>query len=116
MSASNDSPRPPAPGLRPSPIRVGLPYHLRNLARVDDEVVVEVNGPVTIASVLDAVEVRYPVLRGTIRDHGTQNRRPFLRFFACGNDLSNEMMDFVLPDSLRNGDEPLIIVGAIAGG
>jgi molybdopterin synthase sulfur carrier subunit len=97
-------------------IRVGLPFHLRNLARVDDEVVLEVNGPVTMASVLDAVEARYPVLRGTIREHGTQRRRPFLRFFACGNDLSNDAADSPLPEPVRHGNEPFLIVGAIAGG
>ena len=97
-------------------IRVGLPYHLRTLARVDDEVAVEVGGPVTIASVLDAVEGRFPVLRGTIRDHATRNRRAFLRFFACGDDLSNEPSDFPLPDAVRSGEEPFLIIGAIAGG
>lgn len=116
MSASDDPVRPPAQGPRPSPIRVGLPFHLRNLVRVDDEIVVEVNGPVTIASVLDAVEDCHPVLRGTIRDHGSQRRRPFLRFFACGNDLSNERTDFPLPELVVIGDEPFLIVGAIAGG
>ena len=97
-------------------IRVGLPYHLRTLARVDDEVAVEIGDSVTIATVLDAVEARFPVLRGTIRDHGTRKRRAFLRFFACGNDLSNESPDVPLPEAVRSGEEPFLIIGAIAGG
>jgi sulfur-carrier protein len=105
------------PGERQArPIRVGLPFHLRTLARVDDEVQVPVDGPVTISTVLDAVETRFPVLRGTIRDHGTRKRRAFLRFFACGTDLSNEPGDFPLPDAVVCGQEPFLIIGAIAGG
>jgi molybdopterin synthase sulfur carrier subunit len=116
MSTSSRAPWPSAAGPRPSSIRIGLPFPLRNLARVDDEVVVEVVGPVTIGSVLDAVEARFPVLRGTIREYGTRRRRPFLRFFACGHDLSNEAPDFPLPEPVGRGEEPLLIVGAIAGG
>jgi len=97
-------------------IRVVLPQHLRVLARVDREVQLEVEGPVTQRSVLDALEARYPVLRGTIRDHGTQRRRPFVRFFACGQDLSHEPPDTPLPDAVATGAEPFLIVGAIAGG
>lgn len=93
-----------------------LPYHLRNLARVDDEVQLEVSGQVTQRSVLDALEARYPMLRGTIRDHITGQRRPFLRFFACGEDLSHELPDTPLPDAVATGAEPLLVVGAIAGG
>jgi molybdopterin synthase sulfur carrier subunit len=97
-------------------IRVALPYHLRNLANVDDEVTVEVEGQVTLRLVLDALEAKYPMLRGTIRDHVTQKRRPFLRFFAGGEDLSHESPDAPLPDSVATGGEPLVVLGAIAGG
>jgi sulfur-carrier protein len=97
-------------------IRVILPAHLRTLARVDGEVTLEVEGEVTQRSVLDALEGRYPVLRGTIRDHVTQQRRPFLRFFACDEDLSHESPDAPLPDAVRSGEEPFLVVGAIAGG
>jgi hypothetical protein len=97
-------------------IRVVLPHHLRTLARVDREVQLEVEGPVTQRSVLDALEARYPVLRGTIRDHGTQRRRPFVRFFACEQDLSHEPPDTPLPDAVATGAEPFLVVGAIAGG
>ena len=97
-------------------IRVALPYHLRNLAKVDDEVTVEVNGQVTLRSVLDALEAKYPMLRGTIRDQVTQKRRPFLRFFAGGEDLSHESPDAPLPDTVATGSEPLVVLGAIAGG
>ena len=97
-------------------IRVALPYHLRTLAKVDDEVQLEVQGQVTLASVLDAVEARYPMLRGTIRDHVTGQRRPFLRFFACGEDLSHEAPDAPLPEAVATGAEPLLVIGAIAGG
>ena len=97
-------------------IRVVLPYHLRNLARVGDEVQIEVIGPVTIGSVLDALEVRYPALQGTIRDHGTLRRRPFVRFFACKEDLSLEPAETPLPEAVTNGKEPFMIVGAMAGG
>jgi hypothetical protein len=97
-------------------IRVELPYHLRNLARVGVEVEVDVAGPVTQRAVLDALEARYPVLRGTIRDHVTLQRRPFLRFFACEQDLSHEEPDSLLPDSVARGKEPFMVVGAIAGG
>jgi hypothetical protein len=97
-------------------IRVVLPAHLRTLARVDGEVQVTVDGPVTVSAVLDALEARYPVLCGTIRDHVTGKRRPFVRFFACENDLSHETPDTPLPDAVSAGREPLLIVGAIAGG
>jgi hypothetical protein len=97
-------------------IRVALPAHLRTLARVDGEVELQVEGPVTQRSVLDALEDRYPVLRGTIRDHVTQRRRPFLRFFACEQDLSHDPPDTPLPDAIANGAEPFLIVGAMAGG
>jgi hypothetical protein len=97
-------------------IRVVLPFHLRSLARVDGEVLVSVEGPVTQRSVLDALEASYPVLRGTIRDHATQRRRPFLRFFACEEDLSHEPPDAPLPPAVASGAEPYLVVGAIAGG
>lgn len=97
-------------------IRVVLPAHLRNLAKVDGEVMVAVSGPVTVAAVLDALESSYPVLRGTIRDHVTQKRRPFVRFFACQEDLSHEAASAPLPEAVATGAEPLLIVGAIAGG
>lgn len=97
-------------------IRVVLPAHLRKLARVDREVQVEVAGPVTQRSVLDALEARYPVLRGTIRDHVTQKRRPFVRFFACEEDWSNAAPDAPLPDAVARGVEPFLVVGAMAGG
>ena len=97
-------------------IRVVLPAHLRTLARVDGEVKLEIEGPVTQRSVLDALETRYPMLRGTIRDHVTQKRRAFLRFFACEQDLSHESPDAPLPDAVVTGAEPLLIVGAMAGG
>jgi hypothetical protein len=97
-------------------IRVVLPYHLRNLARVGGEVQLEVAGPLTVRAVLDALEARLPVLRGTIRDHSTLNRRPFIRFFACKEDMSLEPPEAMLPDAVRSGDEPFLIVGAMAGG
>ena len=97
-------------------IRVVLPAHLRTLARVDGEVTLQVDGPVTLRSVLDALEARYPMLQGTIRDHVTHRRRAFLRFFACEQDLSHEPPDAPLPDAVAKGAEPLLIVGAIAGG
>jgi molybdopterin synthase sulfur carrier subunit len=97
-------------------IRVELPAHLRTLARVSGEVKLEVEGQITQRSVLDALEARYPVLRGAIRDHVTQQRRPFLRFFACQEDLSHELPDAPLPDKVASGEEPLLIIGAIAGG
>jgi sulfur-carrier protein len=97
-------------------IRVELPAHLRTLARVGREVQLYVQGPVTQRSVLDALEAGYPMLRGTIRDHVTQRRRPFLRFFACGEDLSHEALDAPLPDAVASGAEPYLVVGAIAGG
>jgi sulfur-carrier protein len=99
-----------------STIRVELPFHLRTLAHVEREVTVDVEAPVTLCKVLDAVENSYPVLRGTIRDHGTQKRRPFLRFYACEEDLSNEPPDTPLPDEVVSGKEPFTIIGAIAGG
>ena len=97
-------------------IRVMLPFHLRTLAQVGAEVKLEIEGPVTQRSVLDALEARYPMLRGTIRDHGTQLRRPFVRFFACEEDLSHEMPDAPLREAVASGAEPFWIVGAIAGG
>jgi molybdopterin synthase sulfur carrier subunit len=97
-------------------IRVELPFHLRTLAKVGTEVQLEVEGPVTQRSVLDALEARYPVLCGTIREHVTQQRRPFIRFFACQEDLSHESPDAPLPDAVATGKEPLLVIGAIAGG
>lgn len=97
-------------------IRVVLPHHLRTLAGVGKEVQIEVAGAVTLGSVLDAVEARYPMLRGTIRDHGTFKRRPFVRFFACKEDLSLEPPETKLPDEIASGTEPFLIVGAMAGG
>ncbi|SPE44516.1 conserved hypothetical protein [Candidatus Sulfotelmatobacter sp. SbA7] len=97
-------------------IRVILPPHLRTLARVSSDVEVELTGPVTQRSVLDALEARYPMLRGTIRDHVTLQRRPFLRFFACEEDLSHESPDAPLPEAVASGKEPFIVIGAIAGG
>ena len=97
-------------------VRVVLPVFLRTLARVDGEVQLEVQGPITQRSVLDALEARYPTLRGTIRDHRTQQRRPFLRLFACELDLSHESPDTPLPDAVAVGAEPLLVVGALAGG
>ena len=97
-------------------IRVVLPFHLRTLARVSDEVEVDVAGAVTQRSVIDALERAYPMLRGTIRDHTTQERRPFLRFFACETDLSHESPDAPLPAAVVQGTEPFLVVGAIAGG
>ena len=97
-------------------IRVELPYHLRTLAKVDGEVQIDVQGPVTQRSVLDALEARYPMLRGTIRDQVTRERRAFLRIFACQADLSNDSPDALLPDAVAMGAEPLLIVGAMAGG
>jgi len=97
-------------------IRVVLPAHLRTLARIDGEVTLRIEGPATQRSVLDALEARYPMLRGTIRDHGTQQRRPFVRFFACEQDLSHDPPNTPLPDAVATGAEPLLIVGAMAGG
>ena len=97
-------------------MRVVLPTHLRTLANVNREVEVEVEGAPTISSVLDVIEDRYPMLRGTIRDHTTKERRPFIRFFACGQDLSHEPPDAPLPDEVTSGVEPLKVVGAMAGG
>jgi molybdopterin synthase sulfur carrier subunit len=97
-------------------IRVILPPHLRTLARVDGEVELELNGKVTQRSVLDALEAKYPMLRGTIRDHVTQLRRPMVRFFASGEDLSHESPDAALPAAIADGTEPFLIIGAIAGG
>jgi hypothetical protein len=100
-------------------IRVVLPYHLRNLARLgtaENEVLLEVAGPVTQRTVLDALEARYPMLCGTIRDHVTKKRRAFVRFFACAEDLSNESLDAPLPDAVARGAEPFLVVGALAGG
>jgi molybdopterin synthase sulfur carrier subunit len=97
-------------------VRVQLPYHLRTLARIESEIVIQVEGRPTLRSLLDALEARYPVLSGTIRDHATQQRRPFLRFYACEKDLSLASPDDPLPDDVISGREPLLIIGAIAGG
>jgi len=97
-------------------IRVVLPVHLRTLARVNGEVQLAVEGPVTQASVLDALEARYPMLRGAIRDHGTLKRRAFIRFFACSQDLSHEAPEAPLPEEVARGSEPFLVIGAIAGG
>ena len=97
-------------------IRVVLPHHLRTLARVSDEVQLEVYGSATVRSVLDALETKYPMLQGTIRDHGTLRRRPMVRFFVCGEDLSLASGDTPLPEAIVKGTEPFIIMGAIAGG
>lgn len=97
-------------------IRVVLPTHLRRLAQVEGEVEIQVDGLVTQATVLDALEARYPALRGTIRDHGTLRRRPFVRFFACEEDLSHEPAEAPLPDEVATGKEPFVVVGAMAGG
>jgi molybdopterin synthase sulfur carrier subunit len=97
-------------------IRVVIPHHLRTLAHVRKEVQIQVEGSVTQRSILDALEEQYPMLRGTIRDHGTQKRRAFVRFFACGEDWSHASPDAPLPDAIATGDEPFLIVGALAGG
>jgi len=97
-------------------IRVVLPHHLRTLARVGKEVELRVEGPTTLGSILDALEAQYPMLRGMIRDHVTQQRRPFIRFFACERDLSHEPADAPLPDAVAMGAEPFLVVGAMAGG
>ena len=97
-------------------IRVVLPYHLRTLARVEGEVQLQVEGPTTLNSVLDALETRYPALRGLIRDHATLRQRPFVRFYACKEDLSHESPDTNLAEQVANGAEPLLIIGAMAGG
>ena len=97
-------------------IRIVLPAHLRTLARIDGEVALNIEGQVTLRAVLDALEARYPMLRGTIRDHATHRRRPFIRFFACERDLSHESPDAPLPDAVATGAEPFLIVGAMAGG
>jgi len=97
-------------------IRVILPHHLRTLAKVGDEVTVDLNGNATVKSLLDALENKYPMLRGTIREHGTLKRRPLVRFFVCGEDISHESPDTPLPDPIVKGDEPFFVMGAIAGG
>lgn len=97
-------------------IRVVLPHHLRTLAKVGDEVQLDVNGSATVKSLLDALEHKYPMLRGTIREHGTLKRRPLVRFFACGEDISHEPPDAPLSDAIVKGDEPFFVMGAIAGG
>ncbi len=97
-------------------IRVVLPHHLRTLAGVGDEVHIDLNGSITVQSILDAIEAKYPMLRGTIRDHDTQKRRPMVRFFACGEDVSHDSPDAPLPDTIAKGTEPFFIIGAIAGG
>lgn len=97
-------------------IRIELPYHLRNLAQIQGQVVLDVAGPITQRTVLDALEARYPMLRGTIRDHSTGKRRAFVRFFACERDLSNDSPDDPLPEAVAAGDQPYLVIGAIAGG
>ena len=97
-------------------IRVVLPFHLRNLARVDGEVLLEVSSPVTVLAVLDALEAKHPMLRGTIRDHGTLKRRPFIRYFVCKEDWSLEPTDKLLPEEIVSGKESFLVVGAMAGG
>jgi hypothetical protein len=97
-------------------VRVQIPYHLRNLARLDGEIALDLVPPVTLRSVLDALEARYPMLRGTIREHDTLKRRPFLRFFACEEDWTHQSPDTPLPEDVVSGKEPLLIIGAIAGG
>jgi hypothetical protein len=97
-------------------IRVVLPLHLRRLAQVDGELRLDVEGPATQRALLDALEARHPALRGTIRDHGTQRRRPYVRFFACGRDLSHEPADATLPEAVASGAEPFVVLGALAGG
>jgi molybdopterin synthase sulfur carrier subunit len=97
-------------------IRVVLPFHLKNLAQITSEVQFEITGPVTQRTVLDALEARYPMLCGTIRDHVTQQRRPFLRFYACQEDLSHESPDAPLPEAVARGDEPYLVIGGLAGG
>ena len=97
-------------------IRVVLPHHLRTLAKVGDEVHVDLNGSATVRAIIDAIEEKYPMLRGTIRDHATQKRRPLVRFFACGEDISHDPLDNPLPDAIAKGTEPFFIMGAIAGG
>lgn len=99
-----------------SAVRVVLPQHLRTLARVGGEVTVNVEGRPTVGSILDAIEKEYPVLQGTIRDHGTRKRRPFIRFYACEEDFSLDPPDTPLPEKVRSGDEPFLVIGAIAGG
>jgi molybdopterin synthase sulfur carrier subunit len=97
-------------------MRVVLPYHLRNLARIEGEVELELDGTATVGAVLDALEAKYPMLRGTMRDHGTLKRRPFIRFFACKEDWSLEPAETSLPEAVVNGEEPFLIIGAMAGG
>ncbi len=97
-------------------VRVVLPYHLRNLAKVDGEVSFDLPAPVSIGAVLDAIEARYPVLRGTIREHGTLKRRPFIRYFGCKEDLSLEPMEALVPEAVAEGTEPFLVVGSMAGG
>ena len=97
-------------------IRVALPFHLRNLANVGSEIQLSITGDVTVQSVLDAIEAKYPMLAGTIRDHGTKQRRAFLRFYACGEDYSLVTADTRLPDKIVSGEEPFLVIGAIAGG
>ena len=97
-------------------IRIVLPHHLRTVAKVGDEVQVDLNGSATVKSILDVLEEKYPMLRGTIREHGTLKRRPLVRFFACGEDISHESPDAPLPEAIAKGDEPFFVMGAIAGG
>ena len=114
MTGAGESARPQNASL--PTIRVALPYHLRNLAHIEGDVPLDVAAPVTLRAVLDALEARYPMLRGTIREYETGKRRAFLRFFACGEDWSLESPDKALPEAVATGKEPLLILGAIAGG
>ncbi len=114
--SSEGTPTPPSPDGQRNEIRVVLPYHLRTLAGVSSEVLVRVEGPATQRLVIDALETRFPALRGTIRDHTSQRRRAYLRFFACEEDLSHESPDDALPARVSSGEEPFMVVGAMAGG
>lgn len=116
MTANAEPHTAPTAATPPWPVRVQLPHHLRTLARVPAEVVIEVGEPATLGALLDALEARYPVLRGTVREHVSRRRRPFIRFFACREDLSLEPPDFPLPAPVLSGAEPFLIVGALAGG
>lgn len=116
MTPNSETRGAPTAATAPRAVRVQLPHHLRTLARVPAEVVIEVGEPASLGSLLDALEARHPVLRGTVRDHVTRRRRPFVRFFACREDLSQEPPDFPLPAAVLSGAEPFLIVGALAGG
>ncbi len=116
LISMNSPQHPPTPPLQSAVIRVVLPFHLKNLAKVEGELALDVPEPLTVGAVLDALEAKHPVLRGTIRDHGTLKRRPFIRYFACKEDLSLEPADTPLPAAVVTGEEPFLVVGAMAGG